>query len=90
MGRRSRLSGRGGICLVQIPCIERNGMAAIKAITAARLAMPVDGTHAVSLDSCIETIYRTGLDLRAKYLETPMRGSAIYARKVKEYNAIVA
>ncbi|WP_422408930.1 MULTISPECIES: L-serine ammonia-lyase, iron-sulfur-dependent, subunit alpha [unclassified Endozoicomonas] len=65
-------------------------MAAIKAITAARLAMPVDGTHAVSLDSCIETIYRTGLDLRAKYLETPMRGSAIYARKVKEYNAIVA
>ncbi|MGI9281317.1 MAG: L-serine ammonia-lyase [Endozoicomonas sp.] len=76
--------------LVQIPCIERNGMAAIKAITAARLAMRGDGTHAVSLDSCIETMYRTGLDLQAKYRETSLGGLAIYAREVKEYNAIVA
>lgn len=67
--------------LVQIPCIERNGMAAIKAITAARLAMRGDGTHAVSLDSCIETMYRTGLDLQAKYRETSQGGLAVYASK---------
>ena len=67
--------------LVQIPCIERNGMAAIKAITAARLAMRGDGNHAVSLDSCIETMYRTGLDLQAKYRETSQGGLAIYARE---------
>ncbi|USE39283.1 L-serine ammonia-lyase [Endozoicomonas sp. SCSIO W0465] len=66
--------------LVQIPCIERNGMAAIKAITAARLAMRGDGDHAVSLDSCIETMYRTGLDLQAKYRETSLGGLAVYAR----------
>ena len=70
--------------LVQIPCIERNGMAAIKAITAARLAMRGDGNHAVSLDSCVETMYRTGLDLQAKYRETSQGGLAIYA---KEYIA---
>lgn len=66
--------------LVQIPCIERNGMAAIKAITAARLAIRGDGSHAVSLDSCIETMYRTGLDLQAKYRETSLGGLAIHAR----------
>ncbi|MFK0571609.1 L-serine ammonia-lyase [Endozoicomonas sp.] len=66
--------------LVQIPCIERNGMASIKAITAARLAMRGDGEHAVSLDSCIETMYRTGLDLQAKYRETSLGGLALYAR----------
>ncbi|WP_299726425.1 L-serine ammonia-lyase [uncultured Endozoicomonas sp.] len=66
--------------LVQIPCIERNGMAAIKAITASRLAMRGDGEHAVSLDSCIETMYRTGLDLQAKYRETSLGGLAIYAK----------
>ncbi len=66
--------------LVQIPCIERNGMAAIKAITAARLAMRGDGNHAVSLDSCIETMYRTGLDLQAKYRETSLGGLAVYAK----------
>lgn len=66
--------------LVQIPCIERNGMAAIKAITAARLAMRGDGEHAVSLDSCIETMYRTGLDLQAKYRETSLGGLALYAK----------
>ena len=73
--------------LVQIPCIERNGMAAIKAITAARLAMRGDGNHAVSLDSCVETMYRTGLDLQAKYRETSQGGLAIYA---KEYIAQTA
>ncbi|MET4694647.1 L-serine ammonia-lyase [Endozoicomonas lisbonensis] len=73
--------------LVQIPCIERNGMAAIKAITAARLAMRGDGNHAVSLDSCVETMYRTGLDLQAKYRETSQGGLAIYA---KEHSSKIA
>ena len=67
--------------LVQVPCIERNGMAAIKAITAARLALRGDGNHVVSLDSCIETMYRTGLDLQAKYRETSLGGLAIYAKQ---------
>ena len=66
--------------LVQIPCIERNGMAAIKAINAARLALRGDGSHAVSLDSCIETMYRTGLDLQTKYRETSLGGLAIHAK----------
>ena len=66
--------------LVQIPCIERNGMAAIKAITASRLAMRGDGDHAVSLDSCIETMYRTGLDIQSKYRETSLGGLAVYAK----------
>ncbi len=65
--------------LVQIPCIERNGMAAIKAITAARLAMRGNGQHAVSFDSCIETMYQTGLDLQSKYRETSQGGLAIFA-----------
>ncbi|MRI33459.1 L-serine ammonia-lyase [Endozoicomonas sp. OPT23] len=65
--------------LVQIPCIERNGMAAIKAITAARLAMRGNGEHAVSFDSCIETMYQTGLDLQAKYRETSQGGLAVFA-----------
>ncbi|PJE80486.1 L-serine dehydratase 1 [invertebrate metagenome] len=66
--------------LVQIPCIERNGMAAIKAITASRLARRGDGNHAVSLDSCIETMYQTGLDIQSKYRETSLGGLAKYAR----------
>lgn len=66
--------------LVQIPCIERNGMAAIKAITASRLAMRGDGSHIVSLDSCIETMYQTGLDLKEKYRETSLGGLAVYAK----------
>lgn len=56
--------------LVQIPCIERNCVASIKAVTACRLALVSDGDHEVSLDSCIETMYRTGLDMQAKYRET--------------------
>ncbi|WP_281648708.1 L-serine ammonia-lyase [Parendozoicomonas sp. Alg238-R29] len=66
--------------LVQVPCIERNGMAAIKAITATRMAMRGDGNHEVSLDSCIETMYRTGLDLQSKYRETSQGGLAVFAK----------
>jgi L-serine dehydratase len=64
--------------LVQIPCIERNGMGAIKAITAASLAMKGDGTHFVSLDNVIETMRQTGYDMQAKYKETSLGGLAIH------------
>jgi L-serine dehydratase len=64
--------------LVQIPCIERNGMGAIKAITAASLAMKGDGTHFVSLDEVIETMRQTGFDMQAKYKETSLGGLAIH------------
>ncbi len=67
--------------LVQIPCIERNGMAAIKAITACRLALHGSGEHQVSLDSVIETMYRTGKDMQSKYRETSLGGLAVFARK---------
>ncbi len=64
--------------LVQIPCIERNGMGAIKAITAASLALKGDGTHFVSLDSVIETMRQTGADMQDKYKETSLGGLAIH------------
>ena len=64
--------------LVQIPCIERNGMGAIKAITAASLAIKGDGTHFVSLDEVIETIRQTGADMQDKYKETSLGGLAIH------------
>ena len=64
--------------LVQIPCIERNGMGAIKAITAASLALKGDGTHYVSLDSVIETMRQTGADMHNKYKETSLGGLAIH------------
>ena len=64
--------------LVQIPCIERNGMGAIKAITAASLALKGDGTHFVSLDSAIETMRQTGADMAVKYKETSLGGLAIH------------
>jgi len=64
--------------LVQIPCIERNGMGAIKAITAASLAMKGDGTHFVSLDDVIETMRQTGADMQVKYKETSLGGLAIH------------
>ena len=64
--------------LVQIPCIERNGMGAIKAITAASLAMKGDGTHVVSLDDAIETMRQTGADMQAKYKETSLGGLALH------------
>ena len=64
--------------LVQIPCIERNGMGAIKAITAASLALKGDGTHFVSLDDVIETMRQTGADMQDKYKETSLGGLAIH------------
>ena len=64
--------------LVQIPCIERNGMGAVKAITAASLALKSDGTHHVSLDQVIETMRVTGFDMQAKYKETSLGGLAIH------------
>ncbi len=64
--------------LVQIPCIERNGMGAVKAITAASLALKSDGKHHVSLDQAIETMRVTGFDMQAKYKETSLGGLAIH------------
>ncbi|MDE2436819.1 MAG: L-serine ammonia-lyase [Sphingomonadales bacterium] len=63
--------------LVQIPCIERNAMGAVKAIDASRLAMIGDGSHMVSLDKVIETMRQTGLDMRDKYKETSLGGLAV-------------
>src|SRR6202035_5505607 len=60
--------------LVQIPCIERNGMAAVKAVTAARMALRGDGRHHVSLDKVIKTMKETGADMKVKYKETARRG----------------
>ncbi|ODT66176.1 MAG: L-serine ammonia-lyase [Pelagibacterium sp. SCN 63-23] len=63
--------------LVQIPCIERNAFGAVKAVTAASLALKGDGTHAVPLDACIETMRQTGHDMDAKYKETSLGGLAV-------------
>ena len=63
--------------LVQIPCIERNAMGAVKAIDAARLAMLGDGQHSVSLDKVIATMKRTGLDMNEIYKETSLGGLAV-------------
>jgi len=63
--------------LVQIPCIERNAIASIKAITAARLAVRGDGTHHVSLDKAIKTMRETGADMKDKYKETARGGLAL-------------
>jgi L-serine dehydratase len=63
--------------LVQIPCIERNTMGAVKAINAAYLALSGDGTHVVSLDAVIETMRQTGLDMKSKYKETSLGGLAV-------------
>jgi len=63
--------------LVQIPCIERNAVASIKAITAARLAMRGDGQHFVSLDKVIKTMRETGADMKVKYKETSRGGLAV-------------
>lgn len=64
--------------LVQIPCIERNAMAAMKAVNAARMAVNEDGKHYVSLDSVIKTMYDTGKDMQNKYKETSMGGLAVH------------
>jgi L-serine dehydratase len=63
--------------LVQIPCIERNAMGAVKAINAATLAMHGDGTHKVTLDQVIETMRQTGLDMSSSYKETSKGGLAV-------------
>jgi len=63
--------------LVQIPCIERNAMGAVKAINAARLAMRGDGTHKVSLDQVIATMRQTGRDMSVIYKETSQGGLAV-------------
>jgi L-serine dehydratase len=63
--------------LVQIPCIERNAMAAVKAINAARIALQGSGSHHVSLDQVIRTMRQTGLDMKSQYKETSTGGLAI-------------
>ena len=63
--------------LVQVPCIERNGLGAIKAVSAASLALRGDGTHLVPLDACIETMRQTGQDMSEKYKETSLGGLAV-------------
>jgi L-serine dehydratase len=63
--------------LVQVPCIERNAMGAVKAINAARLALRGDGKHKVSLDKVIETMRQTGADMKTKYKETARGGLAV-------------
>ncbi len=63
--------------LVQVPCIERNGLGAIKAVSAASLALRGDGTHLVPLDAAIETMRQTGADMSEKYKETALGGLAV-------------
>jgi len=63
--------------LVQVPCIERNALGAIKAVSAASLALRGDGQHLVPLDSAIETMRQTGLDMSEKYKETSLGGLAV-------------
>src|SRR3984957_19786699 len=63
--------------LVQIPCIERNGMGAVKAIHASRIAMNESEAHKVSLDQVIRTMYLTGLDMQSRYKETSLAGLAL-------------
>ena len=63
--------------LVQIPCIERNAIAASTAVTAARLALRGDGEHFVSLDAVVETMRQTGIDMSHKYKETSEGGLAV-------------
>ena len=63
--------------LVQVPCIERNAVGAVKAIEASRLALVGDGSHRVSLDMVIETMRKTGLDMSERYKETSLGGLAV-------------
>ncbi|WP_419420942.1 L-serine ammonia-lyase [Legionella sp. D16C41] len=63
--------------LVQIPCIERNAMGAVKAVNAARMALMGDGCHYISLDKVIKTMKQTGLDMQSMYKETSMGGLAV-------------
>ncbi len=63
--------------LAQVPCIERNAMGVIKAVSAASLALRGDGAHFMPLDNCIETMRQTGLDMSEKYKETSTGGLAV-------------
>ncbi|KPQ04804.1 MAG: L-serine dehydratase SdaA [Rhodobacteraceae bacterium HLUCCA12] len=63
--------------LVQVPCIERNGLGAIKAVSAASLALRGDGRHFMPLDNCIEAMRQTGADMSEKYKETALGGLAV-------------
>jgi L-serine dehydratase len=63
--------------LVQVPCIERNALGAVKAVSAASLALRGDGSHFVPLDNCIETMRQTGLDMSDRYKETSKGGLAV-------------
>lgn len=63
--------------LVQVPCIERNALGAVKAVTAASLAVKGDGKHFVSLDAAVETMRQTGLDMNERYKETSLGGLAV-------------
>jgi L-serine dehydratase len=63
--------------LVQVPCIERNAFGAVKAVTAASLALRGDGTHLVPLDACVETMRQTGIDMSERYKETSTGGLAV-------------
>lgn len=65
--------------LVQVPCIERNGLGAIKAVSAASLALRGDGKHFISLDCCVETMRQTGIDMNTNYKETSLGGLAVNA-----------
>ena len=67
--------------LVQAPCIERNAFGAVKAVNAARLAMEDPGTHKVTLDQVIRTMYLTGLDMRSHYKETALGGLAVTVKE---------
>jgi L-serine dehydratase len=62
---------------VQIPCIERNAMGAVKAVNAARMSINGSGKHIVSLDSVIKTMFETGKDMANKYKETSQGGLAV-------------
>jgi L-serine dehydratase len=67
--------------LVQIPCIERNAIGAVKAINACRMAMQESGEHKVSLDDVIRTMYQTGLDMQSRYKETALAGLAVNVKE---------
>ncbi|MGV8969974.1 MAG: L-serine ammonia-lyase [Microbacteriaceae bacterium] len=69
--------------LVQIPCIERNAIASVKAITAARMAVRGDGAHHISLDKAIDTMRETGADMSHKYKETALGGLALHLNMVE-------
>ncbi|MDB2547849.1 L-serine ammonia-lyase, iron-sulfur-dependent, subunit alpha, partial [Porticoccaceae bacterium] len=68
--------------LVQVPCIERNAMASVKAIHAARVALSGDGSHFVSLDKVIRTMRKTGEDMNKRYKETSRGGLATHVLEV--------